>query len=115
MPETFGAAEETDHDESVVETLTATGMWAEAIDEYRGDESEVVAALQLMVASHVIEPSDIGGEIDGIPTAVSWPDKHVALVFPGDAQSFAAAAADGWTIIDSDGFTTSAIPDSILS
>ncbi|GAB6965514.1 MULTISPECIES: DEAD/DEAH box helicase [Corynebacterium] len=113
--ETFGDAEETDHDKSVVETIAANGMWAEAIDEYRDDESEVVAALQLMVAAHVIEPSDIGGEINGIPTAVSWPDKRVALVFPGDAQSFSAAVADGWTIIDSDGFTTSAIPESLLS
>lgn len=115
LPKLSEVIEPETHDEPVAEQSAPTGMWANAIDEYRDEESEVTTALELMVAAHVVAPSEIGDEIDTNPTVVSWPEQQVALIFPGETEKFANAIKNGWTIIDTANFTTSSIPESLLS
>lgn len=99
---------------SVVESAAAQGMWANIIDEYSSEDSEIIDALQVLLAAHAVEPSDIGAELDGLATIVSWKTEKIALVYPDESPDFEHVIERGWTIIDSASLSSSLIPTALL-
>ncbi|AKK12016.1 DEAD/DEAH box helicase [Corynebacterium uterequi] len=89
--------------------------WQRILDDFRGEEPAVVAALELLAGTQSLLPEGIGSEINGVPTVVSWPEQKIVVVYPDEADSFTDAADDGWTIIDSETLTVDAIPSALLN
>ena len=90
--------------------------WAEAIEEFE-DESRVLAALQLLARAGAEATEDIGEEVGSLPTAVSWPDRKIALLMQHDA-SYAQAEDtlrdQGWTLMYPDTLSEHTIPAALL-
>ena len=90
--------------------------WAEAIEEFE-DESRVLAALQLLARAGAEATEDIGEEVGSLPTAVSWPDRKIALLMQHDA-SYAQAEDtlrdQGWTLMYPDTLSEQTIPAALL-
>ena len=89
-------------------------MWRATLAEFEG-EPEAEAAIAAFIDAGAIGPDSFGEEIEGNPTIVMWSGVKVAVVFPGDADLFDAAADDGWTILEADAVTADTIPDTLTT
>lgn len=86
--------------------------WEEVLDEFAG-ETAVEDALHTLIAAGV-EPGAVGEELATVPTVLTWPEQHIALLFESaDAKDIAPSALGGveWTLLSVDKLDAAAIPE----
>ena len=91
-------------------------MWAEAIEEFE-DESDVVAALQVLADAGAAETEEIGEELHGLPTAVTWVEHQIALMLDeegADADTEAKLRNEGWILLYPGSLNPQTIPAALL-
>lgn len=94
----------------------ASGMWAEAIEEFE-DESDVVAALQVLAEAGAAETEEIGEELLGLPTAVTWVEHQIALMLDeegADPDTETKLRNEGWTLLYPGSLNPQTIPAALL-
>ena len=100
---------------SAVEAAVSA-LWREAIEEFE-DEPEVAAALRTLAEAGAAETEEIGEELRGLPTALTWVEHHVALMLDEegtDAGAEAKLREDGWTLLYPGSLDTETIPAALL-
>ena len=91
-------------------------LWREAIEEFE-DEPDVAAALRTLAEAGAAETEEIGEELHGLPTALTWVEHHIALILDEegtDADTEAKLRDDGWTLLYPGSLDTETIPAALL-
>ena len=91
-------------------------LWAEAIEEFE-DEPEVATALRTLAEAGAAETEEIGEELHGLPTAVTWVEHQIALMLDeegADPDTETKLRNEGWTLLYPGSLNPQTIPAALL-
>lgn len=75
-------------------SLEVSGAWAEALEEYDDLDADELSFLKAVIAAGVEDPEEIGEEISGSSTLLSWTSLNFAIVY--DDEAVQELRTSGW-------------------